>query len=138
MNNANNPYNQYKQTSIETASPVKLLLMLFDGAIKFLHQAIEAIENKDIEKANVYLWKTTEIVQELIISLDMNIDIAHNLYNLYDYFYRRLLEANMRKDRAIAEEVLQFMQEFRETWAKAAAAGGSGIVTQNSINVQIK
>ena len=138
MNNANNPYNQYKQTSIETASPVKLLLMLFDGAIKFLHQAIEAIENKDIEKANVYLWKTTEIVQELIISLDMNIDIAHNLYNLYDYFYRRLLEANMRKDRAIAEEVLQFMQELRETWAQAAAAGGSGIVTQNSINVQIK
>ena len=136
MNNHNNPYAQYMQTSIKTANPAKLLIMLFDGAIKFLRQAMEAIEEKDIEKANLFLWKTTEIVQELIISLDMNIDIAHNLYSLYDYFYRRLLEANLKKDRAIAEEVLQLIQELRETWVQAASTSKNGEKTDKSINIQ--
>lgn len=136
MNN-HKPYAQYKQTSIETAGPAKLLIMLFDGEIKFLNQAIEAIDNKNNEKANLFLWKAMEIVQELVISLDMNINIAHNLYALYDYFYKRLIAANIKKDRAIVVEVLQFMLELRETWAQAAIAAKSGEkVTENSINMQ--
>ena len=136
MNKSNNPYAQYKQISVETASPAQLLIMLYDGAIKFLHQSIEAIESKDIEKANLYLWKTMEIIQELVISLDMKIEISQNLYDLYDYYYRRLMEANLKKDRAIAEEVLQFMQELRDAWAQAAITVKSGEKAENSINMQ--
>ncbi len=136
MVNNQEPYLQYKKVSIETASPATLLLMLFDSAIKFLNQAIEGIDNKDIEKCNNYLQKTQEIIQELMISLDMNIEISHHLFSLYDYFYRRLLEANMKKDRAIVEEVLQFIQELRDTWAKAAVTATNHAKVETSLNIE--
>ncbi len=132
----NNPYAQYRQTSIETASPAKLLLMLFDGAIKFLNQAIEEIDKQDVEGANRYLQKAQDIVNELMINLDMNIEISYNLYALYSYLYNRLIEANIKKDRTIAGEVLQFLEEFRETWAQAAVDPNSKAKTETGINVQ--
>lgn len=136
MNNYNNPYAQYKQTAVETASPSRLLIMMFDGAIKFLNQSIDALENKDMENSNLYLQKTQDIVQELMVSLDMNIEISHNLFNLYSYFYKRLIEANLKKDKAIIEEVLQFLKELRETWFQAINTANNATKVHDGLNIE--
>lgn len=132
----NNPYAQYKQTSIETANPGKLLIMLYDGAIKFLRIAIEALDKKENENSNIYLKKAQDIVQELMVSLDMNVEISHKLYLLYEYLNRRLIEANIKKDQEIAKEVLQFMQELRETWYKVVNSGNGEDYVNNGLNIQ--
>lgn len=132
-----NPYNQYKQTSVETASPEKLILMLYDGAIKFINQAKISMDEKNIEEINKALIKTQNIISELIIGLNMDTgEIARNLYNLYDYFQRRLVEANTKKDTGILDEVLGYLEELRDTWAEAAAKikSSSGVV--NGVNIE--
>ncbi len=115
-----NPYNRYKQTAVETASPEMLIIMLYDGAIRFIRQAKESTESKQVEQANNYICKAQAIVNELILSLDMNTgEIAFNLRNIYDYWRRRLVEANVKKDATILGEVLQQAEELREAWSEA-------------------
>jgi len=109
-----NPYNTYKQTSVETASPERLVIMLYDGALKFLRIAREAVENKNIEEGNRYICKTQDIINEFIISLDMNTgEIAFNLRNIYDFWNRMLIEANIKKDPVLIEQVTEQVQEMR-------------------------
>ncbi|KNZ70115.1 flagellar protein FliS [Thermincola ferriacetica] len=116
-----NPYSQYKQISVQTASPEQLVVMLYDGAIKFLHQAREAVFRKNMEDANKYIGKTQDIINELMVSLDLSVgEIAFNLRNIYDYWNRRLVQANIKKDPDIITEVLGQVQELREVWAEAA------------------
>ncbi|HQO40892.1 MAG TPA: flagellar export chaperone FliS, partial [Spirochaetota bacterium] len=95
-----NPYNQYKQTQISTANQGKLIVMLYDGAIKFLNIAIENIEPMRYDVVNTNIIKAQDIITELLLSLNMNEggEISQNLFSLYMYFKRQLLEANMRKD----------------------------------------
>ena len=83
----NNPYAQYKNTQIQTATPGQLILLLYEGGIKFCKLAKLSIEEKNIMNANNYIIKIQDIVSELMSSLDMKsgIDIANNLYSLYDY-----------------------------------------------------
>lgn len=114
-----NPYQSYRNQQINTASQDKLILMLFDGAIRFCHQAKDALEQKKFEEANTFLTKAQNIVQEFMVTLDMQQEIAHNLYALYDYFYRRLIDANIKKDPAIVTEVVSFLADLRETFAQA-------------------
>ncbi|ADL11807.1 flagellar export chaperone FliS [Acetohalobium arabaticum] len=117
----NNPYQKYKNTQVETASQEKLLLMLYDGAIKFLKQAIKGVEENDYEAANNYLVRTQDIIHELMATLDMEKggEIARNLESLYDYMNRRLIEANVNKDIEPMEEVRDMLAELRETWQEA-------------------
>ncbi|ADG83611.1 flagellar export chaperone FliS [Thermincola potens] len=122
-----NPYSQYKQISVQTASPEQLVVMLYDGAIKFLHLAKEAVARKNMEDTNKYIGKTQDIINEFIVSLDMSAgEIAHNLYNIYDYWNRRLIQANIKKDPDIIAEVLGQVQELREVWAEAAVKSKEG------------
>jgi flagellar protein FliS len=123
-----NPYQQYRQQQVNTASQEKLLLMLFDGAIRFCRSAVQALEEKQDEKAHTNLIKAQNIIEELISSLNFDYDIAQNLYSLYDYLYIRLVEANMNKDSAIIEEALRFLTELRETWAEVAVKAREGMV----------
>ncbi|WP_418791003.1 flagellar export chaperone FliS [Phosphitispora sp. TUW77] len=116
-----NPYNAYKQTSVETASPERLVIMLYDGALKFLRIAREAIEQKNIEEANKYICKTQDIINEFIVSLNMSTgEIAFNLRDIYDFWNRMLIEANIKKDPMIIDQVAQQVQEMRDAWAEAA------------------
>lgn len=114
-----NAYDTYKQNSILTASPEELTLMLYNGLIKFIMIARKAIEEKDIPKAHESIIRAQDIVNEFKASLNMQYEISHNLNMLYDYFLDRLLEANIRKDTAILDEVLRFVRELRDTWAQA-------------------
>ena len=97
---------QYRKTSIETSSPEKLLLMLYGGAINFLNQAIAGLEARDHERVNKMLVKSQAIIEELMVSLNMDYEVSQRLWSLYDYFLRRLVEANVKKEREPIEEVL--------------------------------
>ncbi|MBP7652627.1 flagellar export chaperone FliS [Candidatus Dependentiae bacterium] len=113
-----NPYNQYKKSSIQTASQGKLILMMYDGAIKFLNLAVENISNKRYDIVNVNIIKTQDIITELMLALNLEVggDIAKNLYSLYDYMNRRLVEANIKKNSEVAKEVLKLLTELKEAW----------------------
>lgn len=114
------PYKKYKQTTIETASPGKLIIMLYEGALRFLASAKEALEKKKYDKVNEYLQKTQNIIIELMLSLDMSVgEIARNLYLLYDYMNRRLIEANVKKNKKIIEEVEGMLKELLGAWEEA-------------------
>lgn len=105
----------------------QLLLMLYDGAISFLTQAAEALESRDYEGSNRFIVRTQSIITELKSALNMEYEIAESLSKLYDYFHRRLIEANERREKAPLIEVQGYLKELRETWAAAMAALGAEV-----------
>lgn len=111
-----NPQQVYQRNQYETASPAELTMQLYNGAIRFLNQAQEAVDRKDFERANDRLCRVQDIVQELHITLDTSVDIGKQLDRLYDYMLYRLREANVKKDTAIIEEVRNLLQELRDAW----------------------
>lgn len=111
-----NAYNAYKQNSVTTASPGELTLMLYNGCLKFLGKAKVAIGEKNIQEKNLNLQKSQAIITELMSTLNMDIDISKQMLPLYEYMNRRLVEANMKNDIAIIEEVEGLTTEFRDTW----------------------
>ena len=121
-----NPYEKYKSNTIFTASGEELTLMLYDGALKFCNQALAALEEKDYAKTNELIIKVQSIVQELQLTLDMQYEISHQLNLLYDYIYRRLLDANAKKDSAILIEARDHLRSFRDTWRDAVKLARQG------------
>lgn len=120
----NTPYQKYRQTQAQTASKPKLLIMLYDGAIRFVRAGIEGIENKDNEKANNNLCKAQAIVHELISALNFEYPISHDLLRVYEYMLHELIEANVHKIAAPAQEVLEHLTDLRETWLEAMKMPG--------------
>lgn len=112
----NNRYAAYQNSKIMTASPAELTLMLYDGAIKFCNIAIVGIEKNDIEKAHNNIVKVERIINEFQATLDHKYPVAKDFDNVYKYLKRRLLEANMKKDAEILEEVLGHLRTMRDTW----------------------
>ena len=111
-----NAYTQYNNSKILTASPAELVLMLYDGAIKFGNIAIVAIEEKDIQKAHNNIVKIQRIVDHLRMTLDMSYPVAKDFDRVYEYLARRLLEANTKKDKEIMAEVCTHLRSVRDTW----------------------
>lgn len=111
-----NPYAQYNNSKILTASPAELTLMLYEGAIKFCNIAIIAIEKKDIEKANDNIKRVQKIIDEFRATLDMKYPVAEDFDRVYIYLQKRLLEANVTKDKEILEEVATHLRSMRDTW----------------------
>ncbi len=114
---ANNPYERYKQTRVETAGPLQLIIMLYDGAIRFTRQAAHAIEERDYEKANEYLKRAQDIIDELNFSLNLEAgDIAKNLQQLYEFINHQLVQANIKKDAASLQSVERILVTLRSAW----------------------
>ncbi len=115
---------KYFQIQVETASPDEILLLLLDGAIRFVDRALEAMDKKDLEKKNTSLLKAQAIVTELSNSLQMEIGEAvfRNLKGLYFFTYQKLVEGNLRDDRDIVGEGLKVLHSLRDTWRHAVAA----------------
>jgi flagellar protein FliS len=112
--------NKYIQNTVQTATPAQLLIMLYDGAIRFCRQGIEAIKEKRYSDANTNLLKVQDIISEFTITIDRSNPISENLLKLYEYFNMRLVEANIKKNIEPAEEVLEHLIELKETWMQAA------------------
>lgn len=116
-----NRLNAYKQTSVKTASQGKLIVMLYDEAIKQMDIAEKELVKDRMHYDAIHnaLSKTQDVITELMASLDFEKggDIARNLFNLYMYFNRQLVDANIQKDVKPLKEVRSFMVELRGAWA---------------------
>jgi len=112
----NNPYQTYQQNSVTTASPGELTLMLYNGCLKFIKQAKVAIQEKEIEEKNTNIIKAQNIIRELMVTLNMDYEISKQMMPLYDYLLHQLIQANLKNDTAILDEVEGFVVEFRDTW----------------------
>lgn len=112
--------NAYQTNQVTTASPKKLVIMLYDGAIKNLRLAELSLEEKNIENVNKYLKKTQAIISEFMSTLNFEDggDVAKNLYQLYEYMNRRLIRANIDKDTEPIKEVRKYLEELRDTWTQ--------------------
>jgi len=115
----NDVIRQYKENSIHTTRPEDLTLMLYNGLIKFLMKADIAVRENNYEDVNYYLLRSQDIVNEFISTLDMKYDVSKGLVLMYDYIVRRLVEANMKKDKEIIAEIMGYSKELRDTWQAA-------------------
>ena len=113
---ARNPFAEYTTNKILTASPAEVTLMLYEGAIKFCNIAIVSIEHGEIEKAHLNIKKTQRIIEEFRNTLDHKYPVAEDFDRIYVYLLKRLLEANVKKDTAILEEVNTHLRSVRDTW----------------------
>jgi len=119
---ARNPLFTYTKVSLETASQVQLVIKLYEGAIKFLETARAGFAEDDpidrIQTIHNHITKAQEIIHELNITLDMEQggEMATQLRELYQYFDKRLFEANMKKDIKILEEVIERLTSLLEAW----------------------
>ena len=111
-----NPYAKYNNSKVLTASPAELTLMLYEGAIKFCNIAIMGVEQKDIQKAHTNIMKVQNIIVEFQATLDYKYATAKDFNEVYTYLLQRLREANVKKDKAILEEVLTHLRTMRDTW----------------------
>ena len=120
-------YEQYNNSKILTASKPELTLMLYEGAIKFCNIAIMGIEQKNIQKAHVNIVKVQRIIAEFRATLDFKYPVAQDFDRVYEYLERRLVEANVKKDIEILEEVNTHLRSMRDNWKevmKKAHANG--------------
>ena len=111
-----NPYAQYANNKVMTASPAELTLMLYEGAIKFGNIAITAMENKDIEKAHVNSVKVQKIITEFRTTLNFKYPVANDFDRIYIYLERRLHECMATKDKEIMEEIVMHLRSMRDNW----------------------
>ena len=112
----NNPYNEYLRNKIMTATPGELTLMLYEGAVKFGNIAITAIEEGELEKAHINIVKVQKIIDEFRRTLDFKYPVAQHFENVYRYLSQRLVEANIKKDKEIMEEVVTHLRSMRDNW----------------------
>lgn len=129
-----NPYlKQYQKTEVETATPEKVLILLYDGAIQFLNKAIFAIDENNIQEIYNNLLGAEHIILEFMNTLDFEQggDFAIRLNALYQYFYNTLVEANMKKDKEKVKEVLDFLIDLRATWKQAINLSSSNAQAVN-------
>ena len=112
-------YQKYQQNSVLTASPQELTLMLYNGAIKYCNQGIEAIEEGKIENAHQYITRAQDVILELKCTLDNKYPVSRNFEEMYDYILTLLVEANMHKNEEKLKEAKEFISEFRDLWKEA-------------------
>jgi flagellar protein FliS len=129
--------NAYKETRVKTAGRGRIIVMLYDEAIKQLDTAVELLEQKtkQLDKVNNAITKAQDIIAELMVSLDFEHggEIARNLFRLYLYFNDELMEANMKKEVEPIRGVRRYLAELRTAWkqienqASGPTNGGQGV-----------
>ncbi|PJZ50151.1 flagellar export chaperone FliS [Leptospira saintgironsiae] len=109
---------QYKSNEISTVSQGRLIVMLYEGAIRFLNVAIENNTPRKYDVVNNNILKAQEIVTELMLALNMENggEVANNLLGIYVYIKKRLLEANMKKDSEILSEIIKYLEDLKLAW----------------------
>ena len=115
-----NPYEQYRQQGVMTASPAELVVMLYDGCVRQLKLAILTIEEEDIEASNKALLKAQAIVQELSNSLDKQYEISNELLRIYEFVENTIYETITSHNADDLRPLVEIMQELHETWVQVA------------------
>jgi flagellar protein FliS len=106
----------YQNNKINTASKAELTLMLYDAGIKFVNKSLLALEKNDYEGVNFNIIKAEKVIVEFRSTLDHKYPVAKDFDLIYDYLYRRLIEANIKKDKEILDDVLSNLQDMRNIW----------------------
>ncbi|HZO91644.1 MAG TPA: flagellar export chaperone FliS [Chthonomonadaceae bacterium] len=111
-------HQQYQKALVETASPTRLIVLLYDGAIRFCSLGREAMLARDLEAQSTNLIKAQRILGELMSSLDSKVggEVAQNLFQLYRYMLEQLVQANLYDQTEPVDEVLAMLRELRDTW----------------------
>ena len=117
----NRPQDAYRKQDVLTASPVDLIVMLYDALKKNLVLGRRGIEKKDLQTTHKHLVKAQEIVSELMNSLDMSYPISDELLSIYDFFLTSLSEANMRKDAEPLEPLFEITDSLRSAWKEISS-----------------
>lgn len=139
-------YNAYKETNVKTASQGRLVVLLYEEAVRQLTLASSLFSEdsnlpvQNIERFGKSILKSQEIITELQVSLDMEKggEIAKNLMALYIFFNRQLTDANIKKDKAIVDSILKMMSELCESWRQAAASSATmqTAKVQQALNIE--
>ncbi len=140
-----NGFRQYSQVQIKTANKGKLIIMLYQGAIRFMKKAVQQLEQKDMEGKGKSLIRAQDIVLELLYALDQDMlakgnELALNLQRLYLYCYRRLVRANVDMDPEPIKEVAALMASLLEAWEKVVSSQGEsevGAETPEPVQVRV-
>lgn len=111
-----NPYQQYQNNAVMTASGPELTLMLYNGAIKFINQGIDGIESSNVSAAHTAIMKAQRIIDELRATLDTKYEVATGMDALYVFINELLMQGNIKKDIKQLEEARELVREFRDTW----------------------
>jgi flagellar protein FliS len=113
-----NPYKQYQKTSVTTASKEKILLMLYEGAIRFTRMAGQAMKDGKIADKGKYISKSTAILSELMATLDFKVggDLARDLESLYIYMIDKLIEGNIQNNAECLQEVEKLLMTLYAAW----------------------
>ncbi len=116
----NSSINQYRKAAVSTASPLQLVVMLYDGALKFLTAAKTNMADGDLYKQNENCQRAQNIVAELISCLDMDKggDIAQNLFALYTFVYDRIVQANIEVAPIYIDQAIKVLTDLRESWSQ--------------------
>ncbi|HID96227.1 MAG TPA: flagellar export chaperone FliS [Candidatus Latescibacteria bacterium] len=127
---SNNPYSRYQQIQVGTASQGSLILMVYDGAIRFSRQAKERMEAGDFEGKGIYINKAYSAISELRKSLNLEAgeEIAFSLERLYSFMGRQLTQANIRNDSRPIDLVIALLSDLREAWKQIIRNPKGGVL----------
>jgi flagellar protein FliS len=129
-----NPYQQYQTTQVQTANTGELIVLLYDGAVRFLTRARLAVEEGRLDSASADLVRGQEIILELVAGLDYERggDLAANLGGLYRFMYETLLQANLKKDTDKINAVIRLLDGIRDAW-RTVVKGAPGVATPSRL-----
>jgi flagellar protein FliS len=126
--NEKKPVNAYREVQIRTANQIRLIVMLYDGAIRHVNLALDALSagHRRYDQVNNHIIAAQDILSELTASLDFDKGgtLAKNLFSLYSFMNRRLLEANLEKEAAPLEEVKKHLATLRDAWEEISTRKG--------------
>lgn len=125
-----NPLNAYRETNIKTASQGKLIIMLYEEAIRQMEVAMRGLGSAEprLDTINNSIIKAQDIITELMVSLDFEKggDISNNLYSLYVFFNKQLMQANVQKNTELITPIFDMMKDLKEAWAQVFQKAGMG------------
>jgi flagellar secretion chaperone FliS len=130
MMSRNKPWDSYRKVATQTATPGQLVLMLYDGALRFLEKAMTGFEYQDPllfnQTINNNILRAQAIIHEMNASLNMEAggEVASNFRRLYNYFYRCLTKANRTKKKEPVLEIMTHLRTLRDSWAEMLRRGG--------------
>lgn len=133
-----NPYAQYKRQSVETMTPVEVVIRLYSEIEKQCAVGMDFVDKRNYPKANDAFLKAEDCIDALRETLDMSIPISQNLDDLYIYFYETIVRANMTKDLTDLKKVVPMITELRDAWTQISQMTREEIEAQDKANKKKK
>ena len=133
-----NPYAQYKRQSVETMTPVEVVIKLYSEIEKQCAIGMDFVEKKNYAKSNDAFTKAEDCIDALRETLDMSIPISKNLDDLYVFFYKTIVKANINKDLTDLKKVVPMITELRDAWTQISQMTREEIEAQDKANKKKK